>query len=80
LGPDFEPVNGLDIYVGVSTAHQTGLPSSQSLTTVLLPVGSNSAPTLSTVTHVKAGLTLGIGFDFSVFTQIFGKTSSAGLP
>jgi hypothetical protein len=81
LGPDFEPVNGLDLYVGIATAHQTGLPSSQSLTTVLLPVGSNnSAPALSTVTHVKAGLTLGIGFDFSVFTQIFSKTSSAGLP
>lgn len=81
IGPDFEPVNGLDLYIGVAAAHQTGLPNTQPLTTVLLPVGgNNSPPTLSTVTHIKPGLTFGIGFDLSVFTQIFGKTSSASLP
>jgi hypothetical protein len=79
IGPDFEPVNGLDLYAGFASAHQTGLPSTQSLSTVFLPVGS-AAPTLSTVTHVKLGLTFGVGFDFSVFTQIFGKTASASLP
>ena len=81
VGPDFEPVNGLDLYVGIASAHQTALPSSQSLTAVLLPSGNgNNPPTLQTATHVKAGLTFGVGFDLSVFTQIFSKTSSAGLP
>jgi hypothetical protein len=81
LGPDFEPVNGLDLFVGIASAHQTGLPSSMPLTNVLLPVGnSNGPPTLPTVIHVKAGLTFGVGFDLSVFTQIFSKPASAGLP
>ena len=81
IGPDFEPVNGIDFYVGIASAHQTSLPNSLPLSTVLLPVGSNnSPPTLPTVTHLKAGLGIGVGFDLSIFSTLFGKTTAAGLP
>jgi hypothetical protein len=81
LGPNFEPANGINFFGGFAAGHQNTLPSSVSPDLPLLPVGSsNSAPTLPTTTHEKWGISLGIGFDLSVFTQIFGKASGASAP
>jgi hypothetical protein len=81
LGPAFEPSNGINFFVGAATGHQSSLPSGVSLNTPLLPVGANnSPPALPTATHEKWGLSLGVAFDFSVFTQLFGKASGVSAP
>jgi hypothetical protein len=81
LGPNFEPVNGLNLYAGYASAHQASLPSGVSSTTPYIPVGSSSTPpTLNTTTRLKFGFTFGVGFDLSVFLQLFGKTQGPSLP
>ena len=81
FGPNFEPFNGIDLFGGFATANVTGLPKNTSLNQVLLPVGSSStAPTINTATHVKGGMTFGVGFDINVFLQLFSKTQGPSLP
>jgi hypothetical protein len=81
LGPDVEPANGINFFAGIAAGHQNTLPSGVSLNNPLLPVGSsNSSPTLPTATHEKWGIAVGIGFDLTVSTQIFGKASGASAP
>lgn len=81
FGPNFEPFNGIDLFGGFATANVTGLPKNTSLNQVLLPVGSSSAaPTINTATHVKGGITFGVGFDINVFLQLFSKTQGPSLP
>jgi hypothetical protein len=41
---------------------------------------SGAAPTVNTATHVKGGYAFGVGFDISVFLQLFGKTQGPSLP
>jgi hypothetical protein len=80
FGPNIEPVNGVDFYAGVSSAHQTALPGSLPLTSVLQPVsGTNGPPTIPTVTNLRWGFTFGLGFDVNTFLAIF-KPSVASLP
>lgn len=81
FGPNLEPFNGIDIFGGWATANVTGLAKGTSLNQVLLPVGSSgAAPTLNTATHVKGGISFGVGFDISTFLQLFGKAQGPSLP
>ncbi len=79
IGPDFEPSNGINFFAGIAAAHQNTLPSGYSTSMALVPAGT-TPPTIPTATHVKWGLSIGVAFDFSVFTQIFGKASGALAP
>jgi hypothetical protein len=76
-GVNWEPVSGLDFYAGIGSAHRTVLPSSLSVNTAL-PSGA----TITTLTQEHAGLTIGVGFDLSVITTLFGSksTSVASMP
>jgi hypothetical protein len=76
FGLNFEPISGIDFLVGAGMAHTAVLPNGVTPSTVL-PGGY----TLPGVTQVNWGVTYGVGFDLSVFTQIFSKgPSSATLP
>jgi len=76
-GVNWEPMNGVDFYVGLGSAHRTVLPPGITTNTIM-PSGS----TLQTQTQEHAGLTLGVGFDLSVIAQIFTSksTSVATMP
>jgi hypothetical protein len=81
FGPNFEPFNGIDLFGGWATANVTRLAKGTSLTQVYLPGGSGSAaPTINTATQVKGGISFGVGFDISVFLQLFGKAQGPSLP
>jgi hypothetical protein len=80
IGPNFEPINGLDVFGGYASAHQSSLPGSVSAQTVYQAGSTGSPPTLNTATHLKGGFSFGVGFDLSVFLQIFGKTQGPALP
>jgi hypothetical protein len=81
FGPNLEPFNGIDLFGGWATANVTSLAKGTSLNQVLLPVGSSgAAPTLNTATHVKGGISFGVGFDISTFLQLFGKAQGPSLP
>ena len=76
-GVNWEPVSGLDFYAGLGSAHRVVLPAGYSVTA---PVATGT--TINQVTQVHAGLTVGVGFDLSVFTTLFGTkgTSTATMP
>ena len=76
-GVNWEPVNGLDFFAGIGSAHRTSLPSGLSVNTAV-PTGT----TITGVTSEHAGLTLGVGFDLSVITTLFSakSTSVASMP
>ena len=81
FGPNIEPVNGFNVFAGVASAHQQTLPTGTSLTSVYQGNGSSStAPSFTPATHEKWGFSVGVGFDLSVFTQLFTKTSGPQLP
>ena len=80
IGPNFEPSNGINIFAGIAAAHQNTLTSGYSTSMALIPGSSNAPPSIPTATHEKWGISIGIGFDLSVFTQIFGKASGASAP
>jgi hypothetical protein len=81
IGPNIEPVNGFNFFGGIASAHQQVLPSGVSLTSVYQGTGSsNTPPSITPITHEKWGFSFGIGFDLSVFTQLFTKTSGPQLP
>lgn len=80
LGPNFEPVNGLDLFAGYASAHQQSLPSSVSPYAVYQAGSTGNPPTLNTTTHLKVGPTFGVGFDLNVFLQLFSKTQGPSLP
>lgn len=80
IGPNFEPINGLDVFGGYASAHQSSLPQGVSAQTVYQAGSTGSPPTLNTATHLKGGFSFGVGFDLSVFLQIFGKTQGPALP
>jgi hypothetical protein len=79
-GGNIELANGINFFGGRASAHQSTLPSGYSMTTVLEPAGSGNPPTIPTATHLRWGWSFGVGFDLSVFTQIFGKASGASAP
>lgn len=80
FGPNLEPVNGFDVFGGYASAHQSSLPTKASLYTVYPPGSNGNPPTLGTNTHLKWGGTVGVGFDLSVFLQLFSKTQGPSLP
>lgn len=65
-GVSFEPLYGLNFYAGIASASSTRLASGG---------GSNhdiyTTSTAPTIQNLHVGLSLGIGFDFNVFTSIF---------
>jgi hypothetical protein len=80
FGPNFEPVNGFNFFGGIASAHRQTV-SSAALKTVYLPVGmSGAVPTITPSTQEKWGFSFGVGFDLSVFTQLFTKTAGPQLP
>jgi len=80
VGPNIEPVNGFNFFAGVASAHQQTV-SNATLQTVYLPISSSNAPpTITPATNVKWRFAFGIGFDLSVFTQLFTKASGPQLP
>ena len=80
VGPNFEPVNGFNFFLGMASAHKQSL-STAMLKEVYLPVGSSgAAPTFSPITQTKWGFSFGVGFDLSVFLQLFSKASGPSLP
>jgi hypothetical protein len=79
VGPNFEPVNGFNFFAGYASAHQQTV-SSATLQTVFLPLSNNAPPTITPITKVKWGFSFGVGFDLSVFQQLFTKASGASLP
>ena len=74
---NWEPMNGIDLYGGVGSAH-TMVPVSGFTANTIIPTGT----TVQTQTQLHWKLTFGVGFDLSVFGQIFGTkgTATAGLP
>ena len=76
-GANWEPTNGIDLYGGVGSAHTTVLPSGITLNSII-PSGT----TIQTQTQLHWKFTFGVGFDLSVFGQIFGArgTAAAGMP
>jgi hypothetical protein len=74
-GLNIEPTFGLSIYAGVATAHSQALPNG---------IGSASniytTSTVMPISTFHAGLALGVGFDFSLFSQIFKGGSSPTAP
>ena len=75
-GINWEPMNGIDFYAGIASAHQFRLPAGFSLNNEV-PSGA----TLQSVTTEHGGLALGVGFDLGVIGQIFGaKGTAAGMP
>jgi hypothetical protein len=80
IGPNFEPVNGLDIFAGYASANQASLPSGVSPYTVYPAGSTGNPPTLNTGTDLKGGFSFGVGFDLNVFIQLFSKTQGPSLP
>jgi hypothetical protein len=76
-GVNWEPVGGLDFYAGVASGHTVSPPLGFKVNTAV-PTGT----TLNWLTTEHAGLAFGVGFDLSVFGQIFGTkgTAQAGMP
>ena len=73
-GANWEPVNGLDLFIGLASANQADLPTGYSTNTPYVSgTFQTNATAPPTVTHVHTGLTFGVGFDLSVFTSFFGK-------
>jgi hypothetical protein len=74
---NWEPMNGLDFYGGIGSAHTT-VPLSGFTANTIIP----SSATLQTQTQLHWKPTFGVGFDLSVFGQIFGTkgTAAAGMP
>jgi hypothetical protein len=70
---NWEPLSGIDIFAGIGSANKSALPSGFSPTTTAVPQGY----ALQTNTQLHAGFAIGVGFDLSVFTQLFGKSSSS---
>lgn len=71
-GVSFEPLYGLNFYAGIASANSTRLAAGG---------GSNhdiyTTSTAPTIQNLHVGLSLGIGFDFNVFTNIF-KNGAVG--
>jgi len=74
---NWEPTNGIDLYGGVGSAH-TVVPPPGFTANTIIPSGT----TLQTQMQLHWKLTFGVGFDLSVFGQIFGTkgTAAAGVP
>jgi hypothetical protein len=73
-GLSFEPVNGISLYSGITSAHSQRLPTGVYTSTVYTTT-SNFSP----VTTLHAGFSAGIGFDLSVFLSIL-KPAGPTLP
>jgi hypothetical protein len=73
IGPDLEPVNGLDLYAGLHVGHTTDLATGVVPGVTQFDPKTSSAPTVQTL---RIGLFFGIGFDLNVFKSIFQKSSS----
>lgn len=74
-GLDIEPANGFNFFAGVASAHTLSVPSGTG------PVTASSAPAfVPTNSTFSYGFTYGVGFDLSVFKQIFTSTSAPGIP
>jgi len=71
-GVSLEPTNGVSFFAGVASAHNSRLATGTGSASTIYT--TSSPPTISTL---HAGFAAGIGFDFSVFTQLF---KSAGAP
>ena len=80
VGPNFEPINGIDFFAGYATAHQLSLPKGVSPYVVYPASSTGNPPTLNLATHEKGGISFGVGFDLSVFLQLFSKTQGPSLP
>jgi hypothetical protein len=80
VGPNFEPINGIDFFAGYATAHQLSLPKDVSPYVVYPASSTGNPPTLNLATHEKGGISFGVGFDLSVFLQLFSKTQGPSLP
>lgn len=80
IGPNIEPINGIDFFAGFATAHQLSLPKGVSPYTVYPASSMGNPPTLNLATHEKGGISFGVGFDLSVFQQLFTKASGPSLP
>ncbi len=76
-GVNWEPISGLDFYAGLGSAHRTVLPSGLSVNTAVA-----TGTTITQITQEHAGFTIGVGFDLSVITALFGSkpTSVASMP
>lgn len=76
-GVNWEPVSGLDFYAGIGSAHRTVLPAGLAVNAAVA-----SGTTINQATQEHAGFTVGVGFDLSVFSTIFGTkgTASGGMP
>jgi hypothetical protein len=76
LGLDFEPVTGIDLYLGGHYAQITGLASGVNSSTQL-PMGG----TVPTATPYRCcGLFVGVGLDFHIFSSIFSGLLGNGGP
>lgn len=74
---NWEPMNGIDVYGGIGSAH-TIVPISGFTANTIIPTGT----TVQTQTQLHWKVAFGVGFDLSVFGQIFGTkgTAAAGMP
>jgi hypothetical protein len=74
-GINFAPVNGISIYAGIASAHSSA--PSQGIGSASNVYTTSSPPT---ITSLRFGTALGIGFDLGIFGQIFKSASAPGLP
>lgn len=67
-GPNFEFVNGLDLYGGIAVGNETQLAKGVTLGVTQF---TSSSATVPTTQNLKPGAFFGLGFDLSVFSSIF---------
>ncbi len=73
LGGDIEPVNGIDLYATLNIGQKTSLAPGVIPGVTLF---SASATTVPTRQNTAYGFADEIGFNFSIFSSIFSKTSA----
>jgi hypothetical protein len=73
IGPNWEPITGLDLYSGLAVGHTTDLLKGVVPGVTQFDPKTTSAPTVQTL---RTGLFFGIGFDLNTFRSVFQKSSS----
>ena len=73
IGPNFEPVMGIDLSIGFHYGEQTALQPQYPLG-VALPAGAVAVPTRTVMAKGFYGM---IGFDLNIFRRIFGAATGA---
>lgn len=71
IGPNFEPVMGIDLSIGLHYGEQTALQPQYPLGTPL-PAGATAVPTRTVMGTGVYGM---IGFDLNIFRRIFGAAT-----